>query len=136
MLSGWSSTTRMRLVCSSGIRPTKEALNFGDNGARLTGLGEIAIASNFHRLLAVRSQRVSCERDDGDVPGRGVVLQHLRGLPTVDYGYGNVHQDQIGLLASRLCDALLSVQRLDDTIAEVLENRRVDDPVVFVVFYE
>src|SRR6185312_3906156 len=136
MLSGWSSTTRMRLVCSSCIRPTKEPLNLGDNGARLTGLGKIAIASNFHRLLAVRCQRVSCKRDDGDVPRRGVMFQYLRGLPTVDYWYGNVHQDEIGLLGSSLRDALLSVQRLDDTIAEMLENRRVDDPVVFVVFYE
>src|SRR6185437_411006 len=136
MLSGWSSTTRMRLVCSSGIRPTKESLNFGDNGARLAGLGKVAVAPNLHCLLAIGRQGVSRERDDRDVPRRRVVLQHLRGLPTVDYGYGDIHQDEIGLLGSRLRDALLAVQRLDDAIAEMLENRRVNDPVVFVVFYE
>ena len=64
------------------------------------------------------------------------MLQHLRGLPAVDDGNGDVHQDQIGLFGARLRDAFLAIQRLRHCVAEVSQDRGIDDAVVFVVLDE
>src|SRR5580704_18212379 len=104
MLSGWSSTIKMCTApCMSLYRFSlpEEALDLGDHRAGLTGLGEIAIAPDFHRLLPVRRQRVGGQRDNRNVVRRRVVLEHLCGFPPVDNGDRDIHQDEIGSLRSR-----------------------------------
>ena len=51
-------------------------------------------------------------------------------------GNRDVHQDQIRLFGPRLRDPFLAVQRLGDRVAEVPQDRGIDDAVVFVVFDE
>src|SRR6476660_966741 len=114
----------------------EEALHFGDDGPRLAGLGQIAVAPHFHRLLAIGCEGVRGERDDRDVARHRIVLQHLGRLPSVDDRDGDVHQDQVGLFGARLRDALLAVQRFADFVAEVAQDGGIDDAVVLVVFDE
>src|ERR1700720_1061192 len=64
ILSSWSSTTRIRPLRS--IVLAEESLHLRDNGSRLTGLGEVSIAADLHRLLAIGRECVGGERDDGD----------------------------------------------------------------------
>src|SRR5665213_254186 len=136
ILSALSSTTSMRLGASSGIGPTKEPLYLGDNCAGLTRFGQVSVTSYFHGLLSVGSQGMRSERNYWNVPCCRVVFEHLRRLPAVNHRYRDIHEDQIGLLGASFRYALLSVQSLKYAIAEMLENRRVDDTVVFVVFHE
>src|SRR6476661_4731541 len=119
MLSSWSSTTRMRdwdsgrssgsgsapstRVSSAGILGgvlPEEPLHFGDHRAWLAGLGEIPVAADLHRLLAVGGEGVRRQRDDGDVARHRIVLEDLRGLPAVDDRDRDVHQDQVGALGT------------------------------------
>src|SRR5687768_4886117 len=89
-LSSWSSTIRIRGDASAageasgGIAAAEEALDLGNDRARLARLGQVPIAADLHRLLAIGSEGVSCQGDDGDVLGGGVVLEDLGRLPTVD----------------------------------------------------
>src|SRR5690242_1027659 len=63
---------------SRSIALAQEALDLGDDGARLARLGEVAVAPDLHRLLPVARQGVRGEGDDRDLVRRRVVLEHLR----------------------------------------------------------
>jgi hypothetical protein len=76
------------------------------------------------------------ERDNGNVLGIGIPLEHLRRLPPIDDRDGDVHQDQVRLLGTRFRDAFLTVECLHDPIAEMLQYGGINDAVVFVVFNE
>ena len=52
----------------------EEPLHFGDHGPRLTRLGEVAVASDFHGLFAIGGQRMRGQGDDRDLPRLRVVL--------------------------------------------------------------
>src|SRR5688572_8322101 len=121
---------------SCPVITTEELLDFGDNRARLARFRQIAVASDFHGLLAIRRERVRRQSDDRNVPRAGIVLQHLSRFPPIDDGNRDVHQDQIRLLRARLGDPFFAVQRLGDRIAEVPQNRGVHDAVVFIVFHQ
>jgi len=79
---------------------------------------------------------MSSQRDDRDVVRRGIVLEHLRRFPPVDDRNGNVHQNEVGLFCPRLADAFFPVQRFRDRIAEVPEDRGINDAVILVVFHK
>src|SRR6476659_7408295 len=119
MLSSWSSTTRMRdwdsgrssvsegapstRVSSAGILGgvlPEEPLDLCDHGAWLARLGEIPVASDFHRLLAVGRERVRGQGNDGNVTRDGGVLEDLGRLPAVDDRDRDVHQDQVAPLGT------------------------------------
>src|SRR5450432_1267402 len=119
---------------SMAIALSDELLDFAHDGLGLAGLGEIAIAAYLHCLLAVRSERVRRERDDRDAARFRIALEHLGRLPTIDHGDRDVHQNQVRAFGARLGDTLLTVERLHNDVAEMLENGRVDDTIVFVVF--
>src|SRR5688572_5938878 len=144
-LSSWSSTTRMRPVSSGAgdeargtpvscaVIATEELLHFCDHGARFARLREIPVASNLHGLFPIRRQRVRSERDDRNVPRAGIVLENLRRFPTVDDRDRDIHQDQVGPLGTRLGNTLFAVQRLRHGVAEMPQDRGIDDAVVFIV---
>src|SRR5258708_5134090 len=128
-LSSWSSTIRMRAAVASfsgldrcPIRLSEESVYFRDYRARLAGLGQMPVAAHFHRLLAIRRQRVRGQCDDGNVLRGRVVLENLRGLPAIDDRNGDIHQDEVRLLCPRLGDPFLAVQGLRDGIAEMPQN--------------
>src|SRR6476659_2398872 len=88
----------------------EEALNFSDDGPRLAWFGEISIAADFHRFLAIGRERVRSQRDDRNRLGRWIVLEHLGRLPAVDDGNRDIHQDQIGLFRSGLGYPFLAIE--------------------------
>src|SRR5438309_11777834 len=83
MLSSWSSTTRTRGFLLRSIVFAEESLDFSDDRPRLTGLVEIPVTADFHRLLAVGREGVRSQRNDWDLLGGGLVLQHLGCLTAV-----------------------------------------------------
>src|ERR1700694_1341508 len=97
MLSSWSSTMR---ILYSGLRSiilAEEPLHLRDDCPRLARLGEVAVAADLHRLLAIGCKSVRGQRDNGNPLCRRIVLQHLRRLPAIDDRDGDVHQDQVRL---------------------------------------
>src|ERR1700738_4583157 len=114
----------------------KEALDLRDDGAGLARFGEISIASDLHRLLAIGGQRVRRERDDWNVACCRIVLQHLCGFPSVDDRNGYIHQDQIRLFGACFRNAFFTVQRLTHLITEMAQDGGIDDAVVLVVLDE
>src|SRR5215471_4578390 len=75
------------------------------------------------------------KRDDGDVAGLRTALEPSRGLPAVDHGHFEVHQDDIGALANRDCAALLAIFRSQHLeIAKELEPHLEHEDVVVVIF--
>ena len=46
--------------------------------------------------------------DDRDVLGGGLVFQLARGFPTVHYGHGHVHNDEVGQFGCGHLKALLA----------------------------
>src|SRR5881409_650745 len=108
---------------SSPIVLPEEALHLGDHGPWLAGLREVPVTSDFHRLLAVRRQRVRGERNDRNLARLGIVLQDLRRLPPVNDGNRDVHEYEVGLLRPCLRDSLLAVQRLGHRVAEMPQDR-------------
>src|SRR5690348_3209655 len=137
-LSSLSSTIRTRGARrpSPSIASTNEPLHLAHHRLGLARLGEITVASDFHRFLAIRCQCVRGERNDWDATRFRIALEHLRCFPPVDHRNRNIHENQIGLLRACLGNAFFAVQGLHDTVAEVLQNRGVHDSVVLVVFNE
>src|SRR4051812_42506050 len=111
----------------------EEALDFGHDRARLTRFCEVAVASHFHRLLAIRRKRVGGQSNDRYRPRLRVVLEDLRRLPAVNDGDRDVHQDEVRLLGPCLGDTFLAVEGLGYRIAEMAQDGGIDDAVVFVV---
>src|SRR4029434_3252639 len=109
----------MRAGTSRPIVASEEPLSLGHYCSRLAWLREVPVATDFHRLLAIGRQRVSCERDDWNVIGRRVMLEDLCRFPSVDDGNRDIHEDEIRSLRSGLADALFAVERFRDGIAEV-----------------
>src|SRR5438094_2309160 len=125
---------RADVSSSSPIVLPEETLHLGHHGAWLARLREITVASYFHRFLPVRRQRMRGQRNDWNLPRLRIVLQHLRRLPSIDDRNRDIHENEIGLLRSRLRDALLAIQRLCHRVAEMPQDRGIDDAVVLVVF--
>src|SRR5690348_5988024 len=112
-MRGWSFSRGLSIIFS------EEALNLRHYRPRLAGLCQVSVASDFHCLLAVRGESVGGERDDRDLARLRIVLQHLGCFPTVDDGDRDVHENQIRMLAPRLRNTFLAVQRLGDRVAEM-----------------
>src|SRR5262245_40543397 len=75
------------------------------------------------------------QRYDRDVTGLRIALEPPRGLPAIDIGHFEVHQDDIGTLAERHRAAFLPVLRRQHLeIAEKLEPHLEHEDVVVVVF--
>src|SRR5438876_8796065 len=133
MLSSWSSTTRILYFSLRSIVFAEESLHLRDYGSRLTGLREVSVAADLHRLLAIGGEGVRGQRDDRNPFRRGIVLQDLGCLPAVDDRDGYIHQDQVRFFRPRLCDSFLSIQGFSDLVAEVLQNGGINYPVILVV---
>src|SRR3569833_4001632 len=111
----------MRVEFSRGasITLSEEPLDLGDDRARLARFREVAVATDFHRLLAIGCEGMGGERDDGNLSRLRVVFEYLSGFTSVDHGDGNVHQNEIRRLGPRLGYAFFSIQRLGDRVAEM-----------------
>src|SRR5215510_10933096 len=97
-------------------------------------LGVELVASRRERLFAFTGKRVRGQRYDRDVTGLRIALEPPRGLPAIDIGHFEVHQDDIGALANRHCAALLAILRRQHLeIAEKLEPHLEHEDVVVVV---
>src|SRR5262249_14953889 len=93
------------------------------------------VAPRRERLFAFTGERVRGEGDDGDVAGLRIALEPSCGLPAVDHGHFEVHQNDIGALAERHCAAFLPILRRQHLeIAEKLEPHLEHEDVVVVVF--
>src|SRR5262245_63211829 len=57
-------------------------------------LGVELVASRRERLFALPGERMRGQRDDGDVAGLRTALEPPRGLPAIDHGHFEVHQDE------------------------------------------
>src|SRR5688572_15231253 len=119
MLSSWSSTMRMHAAPSRSIALPEKALDFRDDRTRLARLREVAVAPDFHRLLAIGRQGMRRQRNDRDLVGGRILLEDLRRFPAIDDRDGDVHEDQVGLLRPCFRDPLLAVQRLHYPVPEV-----------------
>src|SRR5204863_288423 len=73
---------RIRCFLLRSIVFAEESLDFRDHGSGLTRLGEVSVAADLHRLLAIGRKRVRRQRDDGDSFRRRIVLQHLDRFPS------------------------------------------------------
>src|SRR5437868_8191909 len=136
ILSSWSSTTRMRGFLLRSIVFAEESLDFSDDRPRLAWLGEVSIAADFHRLLAVRREGVRGQRDNWNGLRGRIVLEHLGRVPAIDNGTRDIHQDQIRFFCPSLCYSLLAIQCFRDLIPEVLQNRGIDYTIILVVFHQ
>src|SRR5437868_7051439 len=93
------------------------------------------VTSSSNRLFALARQRVRGQNDDRDVTGLRIALEPPRGLPAIDDGHFEVHQDDVRLLGSRhLAPFLAVLRRKHLEIAEQLEPHLEHIDVVVVVF--
>src|SRR5215510_3467140 len=107
-----------------------------DQPIKFDRLGVELVASRRERLFAFTGKRVRGQRYDRDVTGLRIALEPPRGLPAIDIGHFEVHQDDIGALANRHCAALLAILRRQHLeIAEKLEPHLEHEDVVVVVFH-
>src|SRR5947209_3863665 len=71
-----------RSLRSGGARGFAQPLTDGsEHDTRLGGLGDVAVASGFDRLLLVTRERVRRQRDDRDVFRRRIGLEAAGGFP-------------------------------------------------------
>src|SRR5262245_3947246 len=99
-------------------------------------LGVELVASRRERLFALTGERMRGQGDDGDVAGLRTALEPPRGLPAIDIGHFEIHQDDVGTFAERHRAAPLAVLRRQHLeIAEQLESHLEHEDVVVVVFH-
>src|SRR4029453_10137064 len=60
---------------------------------RLAGLGDEGVAAGGAGALGLALEGVAGERDDGDVARAAILLERARGLPAVEPGQREVHDD-------------------------------------------
>ena len=68
------------------------------------------------------------------MPGFGRGLDLTRCLPAVEHGQAQIHQDHVGPLAQRHCDALRAVGGDDDGVTRPGQTVLQHEDIVFVVF--
>jgi glycosyltransferase involved in cell wall biosynthesis len=78
---------------------------------QVNGFGDVFVASRIHCALPVAWQDMSGEREQRDGCGAGISLDQARGGPTVHFGHGKVHYDQVGHLLARRIDPITAVHR-------------------------
>src|SRR5829696_5640523 len=133
--SGVSSTARMRGVSRTGLvlRLTQEFVDLGEELARAEGLGDIAVAACSLRLRLVAGEGVGGDRDDRDVLQRRIGLDPPGGLVAVEHRELDVHQDQVRLVLDRHGEAGGAVMRLQELVADAVDEVADDLPVVLGV---
>src|SRR5262245_16016282 len=82
-----------------------------DQPIKFDRLGVELVASRRERLFALTGERMRGQRDDGDVAGLRTALEPPRGLPAIDIGHFEIHQDDVGTFAERHRAAPLAVLR-------------------------
>src|SRR5262245_14888014 len=94
------------------------------------------LASRRQPLYALPGERMRGQRDDRDVARLRTALEPPRGLPAIDIGHFEIHQDDVGTFAERHRAAPLAVLRRQHLeIAEQLEPHLEHEDVVVVVFH-
>src|SRR5215472_10899960 len=90
------------------------AIQYSPNGCDQTikfdRFGVELLAPRGNRLLALASQRMCGQSDDGNVLGLRVAFQTPRRFPPVNNGHFDVHQDNIRLLGRRHRAPFLAVR--------------------------
>ena len=84
----------------------------------------------------MRSERKSRQDDHGDMTGGGICFYALGCAPPIHPRQRNVHDDHVRKHVASNGDRLLSVRRLNDAKADVLEVLRVHESIVVVVVDE
>src|SRR3954469_18559503 len=125
----------MRGVSRTGLvlRLTQELVDLGEQLARAEGLRHITIAAGSLRLRLVAGEGVGGHRDDRDVPERRIGLDPARRLVAVEHGKLDVHQDQVRLVLARHGEAGGAVMRLQELVADAVDEVADDLPVVLGV---
>src|SRR6516225_12120341 len=94
-------------------------------------LGVELVASRRERLFALTGERMRGQRDDGDVAGLRTALEPPRGLPAIDIGHFEVHQDNVWPLDSGHLASFLAILRREHLeIAEQLEPHLEHEDIV------
>src|SRR5215471_1687944 len=125
------------------VRGLRASFAVGENASKdcdqpieFDRLGVELVASRRERLFALTGERMRGQGDDGDVAGLRTALEPPRGLPAIDIGHFEIHQDDVGTFAERHRAAPLAVLRCQHfEIAEQLESHLEHEDVVVVVFH-
>src|SRR6266404_887260 len=105
-----------------------------DQRAMVDRLGEIVIAAGGTRLGLVARQRIGSDGDHRNGFQRRIGLDAPRRLVAVHHRHLDVHQDQVGLVLGRLCNALDAVMCFDHVVAGHAQKIAQDLAIVFGVF--
>src|SRR5712691_4096957 len=122
-------------ICARSL-PAGEHPSHGRHQAvELDRLGVELVAAGGERLLARAGERMGRKRDDRNVGGLRIALQPSRGLPAVDAGHLEIHQDDVGAFGGGQVAALLAVLGGEDLeLVQQLQPHLEHVDVVVVVF--
>src|SRR5579884_3185343 len=90
--------------------------------------------ANFNALSAVAFQRVSRERDDGNVCRVRLISDCFGCFPSVHVAKRDIHQDEVRPARSGHRNSLRTVNRTHDLVTLALESPRQHVPVHLIVF--
>ena len=123
-LAGQRDVQRNCLGRTSAARPAdfQKCFNWPVRSCRLTGLRRKPSAMGLSSCSSLRMADAVTMMIGMCIEFR-VRLEHARGLDAVHHRHAHVHQDEVGPLPARDLDALAAVDRLEETMAGVLEER-------------
>src|SRR3954447_6279186 len=107
--------------------------HFGQQLARAERLGDVRVGAGGKGLGLVAAERVGGDDHDRDWAQVRIGLDLARRLVAVQLGQLDVHQDQVGAVASGEADTLGAGDRLDQLVAGAGQQVAQDAPVVLLV---
>src|SRR5215217_1278313 len=131
--TGTASTNPIRSARRFITASAQELVDLGEQLTRAERLCNIAVAARRARLGLVAREGIRGDRDDRDVAELGLGFDLAGGLIAVHDGKLDVHKNEVGLVAGRHGDALCSVSRLDQVVADALHEVADDLPVILGV---
>ena len=105
----------------------------GEQQVFIQWFAEIVVTPTLQGLLLVPQHGVGGQGDDWDIAQHCVGFDTPGGLPTVDDGQRQVHQDDIGMLTRRNLDAFGPIGRREDVVL-ILQELYDEIPVELHVF--
>src|SRR5262245_53541826 len=114
----------------------QERGNLGDERVWVDRLLDIAVAAGSERLFAVAGHRVRGDGYDGNVASRGIRPKCSRHRVAIHPRQLNVEQDEIKSLSGGQLDSRSAVGRVDHSAAMLLQEKRGEVTVLFIIFNE
>ncbi len=124
-------------LCSRGVRLTdrgQKRPHLCQKSLQIHGLCVEIRAADLDTFGTVAGKRVGCQSDNRDGCSRRIGLDQLSRFPAVHFAQGDIHQDQMRVLARGHRDAGGAVMRTADVEAVPLQAPGKHVPVHFVVF--